>query len=107
MDIFKFSDWVKTEFDFDCFQNDFFKKTLMLCKEEFENSTYDGVPFEEHYQNNLNAMFLKSYHSQLKFLLKSIPKPPSELSLTIAGIDLNSYSNHIDELQFLIQKLDS
>jgi hypothetical protein len=107
MNINEFSSWVLSEFEFDCFENDFFENALYGCKEEFENSTFNDVPFEIHYADVLNQKFLNKYLSQLKFLLRAIPKPNSSMSLTILGIHLNSYSNRIDELQSLIQKLEN
>ena len=107
MDIKKFADWVNSEFDFDCFENDFFEKTLLSVQKEFESSTYNNVPFETYYAKNLNTKFLKSYRSQLKSLLEAIPKPESSMSLSIVGIRLNSYSNRIDELRSSIQKLEN
>lgn len=107
MDIKIFADWVKSEFDFDCFENDFFEKSLRSVQKEFENSTFNDIPFETYYADILNTKFLKSYLSRLKSLLKAIPQPDSSMSLSIVGVDLNSYSNRIDELRSSIQKLES
>ncbi|TSE02328.1 hypothetical protein [Aquimarina algiphila] len=107
MDIKKFADWVNSEFDFDCFENDFFEKTLFSTQKEFESSTYNNVPFEIYYAEILNTKFLETYLSRLKLLLQAIPKPGSSVSLSVAQIDLNSYNNRTHELRSSIQKLES
>jgi len=107
MDVKKFNKWTLSEFDFDCFENDLFEQALYAAKNEFENSTINGVPFEIYYADLLYQKFLKAYLSHLRLLLKAIPEPNSSISLTILGVHLNAYSHRIDELQSLIRKLEN
>ena len=94
------------KFDFDCLGNDFFQKTLISVKEEFSNSTIDGVTFEQHFQENLFDEFLQRYRSRLLLLIRQIPGPQSRLQLNVAGIDLNSYYNQKESLQQQVARLD-
>jgi len=105
MNINEFATWLKNDYDFNCFSNDLFEKTLLAAQQEFENSTINGISFEEHYSNNVNQLFLEKHAWHLKSLLKQIPKPESQSYTTVHGINLSSYSSRIDELQHEVQKL--
>ncbi|WP_027391770.1 hypothetical protein [Aquimarina latercula] len=107
MNIKKFAECLESEFDFDCYENDFYEKALIATQKQFESSTINDIPFERYYANVLHKKFLSSYLSQLKLLLGAIPPQDSSMSLSICGIDLNSYSDRIHELQSSIQKLES
>jgi len=107
MDVKKFNEWTLSEFDFDCFENDLFERSLYAAGKEFENSSFNGVPFEIYYADTLYQTFLQKYLSHLQLLLKAIPEPNSSISLTVHGVHLNAYSHRIDELQSLIRKLEN
>lgn len=102
MDLTKFNLWMIENFEFDCFENDFFEKTLFSVANEFSNSTIDGVNFEQYFRDNLFQEFLLRYRSRLSMLIRQIPQPQSPLQLNVVGIDLNSY---FDQKEYLQQKV--
>lgn len=99
MDLIEFNQWTIEEFNFDCFENDFFEKALKSAHDEFSNSKIDGITFEEYYKDSLFDKFLPKYQSRLMLLIKQIPQPTSRIQLNILGIDLNSYYPQKEYLQ--------
>jgi hypothetical protein len=107
MNVSEFALWLKSNFNFDCFENDLFEKSLYAAVEDFEASTYDGITYPEYFKDDLNNAFLKRYVLLLARVVKSIPELDSPISLNLYKIHLNSYSNYIVELQSSIQRLES
>ncbi len=106
MDLVKFNQWTIENFQFDCFENDFFEKALISVQNEFKSSTINGVSFEQYYEKNLFEKFLCQYLSRLQLLLKQIPLPTSRIQLNILDIDLNSYYQQKEYLQQQVSLLE-
>ena len=105
MDVNVFSEWLKDSFNFDSGSNVLFKNALIETFRMFSSSTYNGVPFLEHYKDNLHQELLSHYVGQLKMLIQQIPEPTSIVSLNILRIPLNEFWSQKEELLQQVSQL--
>lgn len=98
MTIIDFSLWLKESYNFDSDSNTLFKNALADVFRQFSNSTYDGVPFFQHYKHNLHQELKSHYVSLLEMLIGQIPEPQSRVSLNVLNIPLGDYYHQKQEI---------
>lgn len=106
MDLISFNNWTKEEFGFDCFENDFFEKSLLSVVEDFKNSKINGVSFLVYYKDTLFENLLCDYLHLLKRLITHLQLDSLKFQLNIVEIDLNSYYSQREYLQQQIDLLE-
>ena len=106
MNFEEFNNWLLKHYNFNAFENDFFKKSLYNAYNSFASTSINGVSLPVLYQDHLFEEFLKEYKSYLQLLLGQMSQLPSDMSMTLEGISLNHWVAHLQQLKEKVALLD-